>query len=49
MLHQFLMVLAIDEINKITDEAGLPKFGHTYLYDDGGTGEKGLINLPPLE
>ena len=30
---------SIDEINKITDEAGLPKFGHTYLYD-GGTGEK---------
>ena len=30
---------SIDEINKITDEAGLPKFGHTYLFD-GGTGEK---------
>ena len=30
---------SIDEINKLTDEAGLPKFGHTYLYD-GGTGEK---------
>ena len=30
---------SIDEINKITDEAGLPLFGHTYLYD-GGTGEK---------
>ena len=30
---------SIDEINKITEEAGLPKFGHTYLYD-GGTGEK---------
>ncbi len=30
---------SIDEINKITDEAGLPKFGHTYLYD-GGTGDK---------
>ena len=30
---------SIDEINKITDEAGLPMFGHTYLYD-GGTGEK---------
>ena len=30
---------SIDEINKITDEASLPKFGHTYLYD-GGTGEK---------
>ena len=29
----------IDEINKYTDKAGLPKFGHTYLYD-GGTGEK---------
>ena len=30
---------SIDEINKITDDAGLPKFGHTYLYD-GGTGKK---------
>ena len=30
---------SIDEINKITDDAGLPKFGHTYLYD-GGTGQK---------
>ena len=30
---------SVDEINKITDKAKLPKFGHTYLYD-GGTGEK---------
>ena len=29
----------LDEINTITDEAGLPRFGHTYLYD-GGTGQK---------
>jgi len=29
----------IDQINKLTDEAGVPLFGHTYLYD-GGTGEK---------
>ena len=29
----------LDEINSITDEAGLPRFGHTFLYD-GGTGEK---------
>jgi DNA-directed RNA polymerase subunit beta len=29
----------IDEINKLTDKAGVPLFGHTYLYD-GGTGEK---------
>ena len=29
----------LDEINKLTDEAGVPRFGHTYLYD-GGTGEK---------
>ena len=29
----------LDEINQLTDEAGLPRFGHTYLYD-GGTGEK---------
>ena len=29
----------LDEINKLTYEAGVPIFGHTYLYD-GGTGEK---------
>ena len=29
----------IDEINSFTDEAGVPKYGNTYLYD-GGTGEK---------
>jgi DNA-directed RNA polymerase subunit beta len=29
----------LDQINSITDEAGLPRFGHTYLYD-GGTGQK---------
>ena len=29
----------IDEINNLTDEANVPLFGHTYLYD-GGTGEK---------
>ena len=29
----------LDEINTITDEARLPRFGHTYLYD-GGTGQK---------
>ncbi len=28
-----------DEINKYTQEAGLPEYGRTYLYD-GGTGEK---------
>ena len=38
-IRDFSSVNKIDEINKITDEAGLPKFGHTYLYD-GGTGEK---------
>ncbi|MCT8338431.1 DNA-directed RNA polymerase subunit beta [Flavobacteriaceae bacterium TK19130] len=27
----------IDQINELTDEAGIPQFGHTYLYD-GGTG-----------
>ena len=31
----------IDQINELTDEAGIPRFGHTYLYD-GGTGD--LIN-----
>ncbi len=30
---------SIDDINKETDEAGLPRFGQTYLYD-GGTGER---------
>ena len=30
---------SLDEINEITSNAGVPKFGHTYLYD-GGTGEK---------
>ena len=29
----------LDEINSYTDEAGIPRFGHTYLYD-GGTGER---------
>ena len=29
----------IDEINALTDEAGVPKYGNTYLYD-GGTGER---------
>lgn len=27
----------IDQINEFTDEAGIPRYGHTYLYD-GGTG-----------
>jgi len=30
---------SIDDINKITDSANVPRFGQTYLYD-GGTGEK---------
>ena len=30
---------SLDEINGFTDEAGVPRFGHTYLYD-GGTGER---------
>ena len=29
----------IDEINVLTDQAGVPKYGNTYLYD-GGTGER---------
>ncbi|MGB5356769.1 MAG: DNA-directed RNA polymerase subunit beta [Eudoraea sp.] len=29
----------LDEINSFTDEAGIPRFGHTYLYD-GGTGQR---------
>ena len=30
---------SLDEINSYTDEAGVPRFGHTYLYD-GGTGKR---------
>ena len=30
---------SLDEINKYTDEAGVPRFGHTYLFD-GGTGKR---------
>jgi DNA-directed RNA polymerase subunit beta len=30
---------SLDEINELTDEANVPRFGHTYLYD-GGTGER---------
>ncbi|WP_299213051.1 DNA-directed RNA polymerase subunit beta [uncultured Dokdonia sp.] len=29
----------LDEINALTDDAGIPRFGHTYLYD-GGTGDR---------
>ncbi len=29
----------LDQINALTDEANVPRFGHTYLYD-GGTGER---------
>ena len=29
----------IDEINHYTDKAGIPRFGHTHLYD-GGTGKR---------
>jgi DNA-directed RNA polymerase subunit beta len=29
----------LDEITELTKEAGIPEFGHTYLYD-GGTGER---------
>ena len=30
---------SLDEITELTREAGIPDFGHTYLYD-GGTGER---------
>ncbi len=30
---------SLDQINELTDQAGIPRFGHTYLYD-GGTGER---------
>ena len=29
----------IDQINELTDSAGIPRFGHTHLYD-GGTGDR---------
>tara|TARA_R110002020_G_scaffold8555_2_gene34124 strand:- start:9060 stop:12869 length:3810 start_codon:yes stop_codon:yes gene_type:complete len=29
----------LDQINAYTDEAGIPRFGHTYLHD-GGTGQR---------
>ncbi len=29
----------LDQINELTEEAGIPLFGHTYLYD-GGTGQR---------
>jgi len=29
----------LDQINGYTDEAGIPRFGHTYLFD-GGTGQR---------
>ncbi|MBL6668656.1 MAG: DNA-directed RNA polymerase subunit beta [Flavobacteriaceae bacterium] len=29
----------IEEINELTEKAGVPQYGHTYLYD-GGTGER---------
>src|SRR6056300_648484 len=30
---------SLDQINALTDEAGIPRYGHTYLFD-GGTGER---------
>jgi len=30
---------SIDQINDYTDQAGVPRYGHTFLYD-GGTGER---------
>ena len=30
---------SLDQINEYTDDAGVPRFGHTYLYD-GGTGKR---------
>ncbi len=29
----------LDQINELTDKAGIPRFGHTHLYD-GGTGDR---------
>ena len=41
LLHQFLMVLPIEQIDgPLLNEAGMyHRFGHTYLYD-GGTGQR---------
>jgi DNA-directed RNA polymerase subunit beta len=39
MLLQFLMVLLLIKSMSFTEEAGIPQFGHTYLYD-GGTGQR---------
>ncbi|GJQ04331.1 DNA-directed RNA polymerase subunit beta [Capnocytophaga canimorsus] len=30
---------SLEQINELTDKAGVPRFGHTYLYD-GGTGDR---------
>ncbi len=30
---------SLDQINELTDKAGVPRFGHTHLYD-GGTGQR---------
>ncbi|MBS9773683.1 MAG: DNA-directed RNA polymerase subunit beta [Tenacibaculum sp.] len=30
---------SLEQINELTDKAGIPRFGHTYLYD-GGTGKR---------
>lgn len=30
---------SLEQINKYTDDAGIPRYGHTYLYD-GGTGQR---------
>jgi DNA-directed RNA polymerase subunit beta len=30
---------SLDQINELTEKAGIPKFGHTYLFD-GGTGDR---------
>ncbi|MDT7827815.1 DNA-directed RNA polymerase subunit beta [Pricia sp. S334] len=30
---------SLEQINEFTDEAGIPRYGHTYLYD-GGTGQR---------
>jgi len=34
-----LLLRQLDQINELTEKAGVPKFGHTYLFD-GGTGER---------
>ena len=39
MQLQFLMEQQLIKLHELTEKAGVPEFGHTYLYD-GGTGQR---------